>query len=419
MPTEADNKQPRFFLSYARGASDAYLVRFYKDLRREVAFREGLDNSAKNKEVGFRDTDDIPSGADWPNELADALRSSWACVSVYTPLYFKREYCGKEFQVFLDRANVQYDAEGAAENARCIVPVLWASMQDLQRHKFPPAVTKRINFRASKHQKRYEEEGLRQILKRSPKTAYEDILYDIVDDLIAKFPDHPAPLPQAPSIKQVNNAFATPPLTAAPLAAAQDATQDTAAARDTRLVLFVITPETSTSAFSSTGATEWLASLEEEDENLTLSTRYISPVTANADEIADKLSMHSSKNRLVVVLVDPVARTDHGQAVKDLLQSLTKNSAWTGSLLIPEAAPATDGNTLASRITLPEATAGRILVRAASEDPKLFVADLRRVALDLLKLIVAESSVQRRAPGGGAPKERPKIRGPVKDADNE
>ncbi|MEJ2694679.1 MAG: toll/interleukin-1 receptor domain-containing protein, partial [Candidatus Thiodiazotropha sp.] len=166
MPTEADNKQPRFFLSYARGASDAYLVRFYKDLRREVAFREGLDNSAKNKEVGFRDTDDIPSGADWPNELADALRSSWACVSVYTPLYFKREYCGKEFQVFLDRANVQYDAEGAAENARCIVPVLWASLQDLQRHKVPPAVTKRINFRASNNQKRYEEVGLRQILKR-------------------------------------------------------------------------------------------------------------------------------------------------------------------------------------------------------------------------------------------------------------
>ncbi len=416
MPTEADKKkQPRFFLSYARGASDAYLERFYKDLRQEVAFREGLDNSTDNKEVGFRDTDDIAGGTDWPNELADALRSSWACVSVYTPLYFKREYCGKEFQVFLDRANVQYDAEGAAENARCILPILWASMQDLQRHQLPPAVTKRINFRAKKHHQRYEKEGLRHILRRSPKTAYLDILDDIVSDLIARFPEHPAPLPQAPSIKQVNNAFAKPPLTATPLAAAPD----DAAAGDTRLVLFVITPDNSTSAFSAQGSAEWLATLEEEDENLTLSTEYSSPLGAVADAIVGKLSAHSSKNRLVIVLVDPVARADQAQAVEDLLQSLAENETWTGALLIPQAAPAGDGNTLAGRIQPPEATAGRILVRAVAEDPKPFVADLRRVTLELLKLIVSESSVQRRAPGGGAPTERPKIRGPVKDADNE
>ncbi len=415
MPTEADKKkQPRFFLSYARGASDAYLERFYKDLRQEVAFREGLDNSSDNKEVGFRDTDDIAGGTDWPNELADALRSSWACVSVYTPLYFKREYCGKEFQVFLDRANVQYDNEGAAENARCILPILWASMQDLQRHQLPPVVTKRINFRAKKHQQRYEKEGLRHILRRSPKTAYLDILNDIVSDLIARFPDHPAPLPQAPSIKQVNNAFAKPPLAAAPLAPAPDA----AAASNTRLALFVITPEDSSSPFSANGSAAWLATLEDEDENLNLSTEYISPEAVNAGELADKLSEHSSKNRLVCLLIDPMARAEHEQAVVTLLQSIANDSGWTGCLLIPQAAPAAGGITLASRLKLPEVTAGRILIRQVAEDPKQFVADLRRVSLELLKLIVAESSVQRRPPGGGAATERPKIRGPVKDTDN-
>jgi hypothetical protein len=414
MPTEADKKQPRFFLSYARGASDAYLERFYKNLREEVAFREGLDNSKENKEVGFRDTDDIPSGADWPNDLADALRNSWACVSIYTPLYFKREYCGKEFQVFLDRANAQYDDEGAAENARCILPVLWASMQDLKRHKFPPAVTKRINFNAKKHQKRYEEEGLRHILKRSPKTAYLDILDDIVSDLIARFADHPEPLAESPSIKKVPNAFVKSQSAAAPLAYAMDKEP----ASTTRLVLFVITPENSTSPFSAKGTGEWLATLEDEDENLTVSTEFISPMTTNPLEIAGQLSRHSSKNRLVLVLVDPVAQEEQEKAVGDLLSSLTANSDWTGALLIPQAPFPTDGNRLASRLKLPEPSAGRILVREVADDPKRFVTDLRRVTLELLKLIVTESSVQRRLPGGGTPTERPKIRGPVKDSDN-
>src|SRR5262249_51681723 len=104
---------PRLILSYARSEGDGFLDRFFRDLRKEIALREGLDNDDDNPEPGFRDTDSIPGGSNWREELARALAESWTCVCIYTPNYFNREACGKEFQVFLDRSHVQYDPNGS------------------------------------------------------------------------------------------------------------------------------------------------------------------------------------------------------------------------------------------------------------------------------------------------------------------
>jgi len=38
-------------------------------------------------------------------------------------------------QVFLDRAGVQYDANGVVRGSRGILPVPWTGMQDVQRNE--------------------------------------------------------------------------------------------------------------------------------------------------------------------------------------------------------------------------------------------------------------------------------------------
>src|SRR2546422_523635 len=99
---------PCFFFSYARKDHGPYLERFFKELKERVA-RKGLFDEDQG-EVSFRDIDNIEPGEDWGQELADALAKCLTMVSIYTPWYFARPYCGKEFRIFLDRqAGVTYD----------------------------------------------------------------------------------------------------------------------------------------------------------------------------------------------------------------------------------------------------------------------------------------------------------------------
>lgn len=73
---------------------------------------------------GFVDRTDIQAGQDWPDELAEALRSAHTMVCLYSPTYFQREYCGKEMQIFLDRRRL-YIRNNAGKKPANIIPVLW------------------------------------------------------------------------------------------------------------------------------------------------------------------------------------------------------------------------------------------------------------------------------------------------------
>jgi hypothetical protein len=127
---------PRFFLSYARHDDDDYLKRFFTDLRQAVS---RLDTNAAYA-PGFRDDEGVATGEDWNSTISAAVHSSNALVCVYTPRFFHREFCAKEFAVFIRRnRNAQYklqpDAEGNQKYQICdvrnIFPVLWISERDL------------------------------------------------------------------------------------------------------------------------------------------------------------------------------------------------------------------------------------------------------------------------------------------------
>jgi hypothetical protein len=89
-------------------------------------FVERLNQRVKSLtgSLGFIDHTDIRAGQDWPDELAEALRTSQTMVCMYSPSYFQSEHCGRELQVFLDRRR-NYIRVNAGKKPANIIPVIW------------------------------------------------------------------------------------------------------------------------------------------------------------------------------------------------------------------------------------------------------------------------------------------------------
>jgi hypothetical protein len=153
-----------FFFSYARAntkrTADNDLVR---------TFRETLESEVEQllgnvtDEVCFFDSTDIEAGADWPITLADALRTSRVALCLYSPHYFNSRWCGKELQVFLDRA-----ASAAGPTAPTpLIPVIWTpAPQGL------PAPIQRFQTHDATFPTAYPSLGLRQIMNVGSKSDF-------------------------------------------------------------------------------------------------------------------------------------------------------------------------------------------------------------------------------------------------------
>lgn len=91
----------------------------------EVVNEVNQTKATPEKVVEFLAHRDIEAGVEWPDTLKDALRTTRVMLSFFSPYYFNSRWCGREFQVFLDRRK-QW-APGANEEAHStfIIPVLW------------------------------------------------------------------------------------------------------------------------------------------------------------------------------------------------------------------------------------------------------------------------------------------------------
>jgi hypothetical protein len=134
-----------FFISYARAdtkfATENELVKkFVDDLTASVHAKMFPPVT----DVCFYDRTDIGVGTQWPDVLEDALCTSRVAVALYSPHYFASTWCGKEFQVFLDRA--AQPGTDPKSKRRPIIPVLWTNTplplkaRDIQHDdtKYPP-----------------------------------------------------------------------------------------------------------------------------------------------------------------------------------------------------------------------------------------------------------------------------------------
>src|SRR5450631_1558873 len=99
---------PVFFASYARADADYEphhkdMRRFIDDLSATVAVKMAIPRPG----ICFFDESSIETGTAWRSELAEALKTTKVGVTLYSPSYFASPWCGKEFQVFLNRGSAK------------------------------------------------------------------------------------------------------------------------------------------------------------------------------------------------------------------------------------------------------------------------------------------------------------------------
>jgi hypothetical protein len=88
-----------FFLSYARADDREDLVgRFHRDLTAEVQAQAGVGQ----RHISFMDND-LDRGAAWEQELSESLSRSLLLVPLYSPSYFRSDFCGREWQFFYEQ----------------------------------------------------------------------------------------------------------------------------------------------------------------------------------------------------------------------------------------------------------------------------------------------------------------------------
>lgn len=193
---------PLFFLSYARADAGDDLTRFYRKLSDEIRRQSG-----ELEPVGFRDESNIEPGARWSEELATALTTSSTFIPLYSPSYFTREYCGREWAYFSQRIS---SATGSGKVPPLVIPVLWDS---LDQARYPtPRVATEVQYTHEDFGKEYAQFGLRYIMRLNEfADAYEKFVYRFarkVLDTVREFPLEPAdeivPLEQIESVFRVS-----------------------------------------------------------------------------------------------------------------------------------------------------------------------------------------------------------------------
>ncbi len=204
-PLDAKKDEFQFFFSYARTDSDKYLIRFFTDLCDEVYRRTGI---SRDQKVGFRDTSNIKTGDTWSLELKDALQKSRVFISIASPTYINRDFCGKEFQVFKDRLDrYRKSLKAGAKPPRVMLPVVWYPVVA----GMPDAI-KKLQLDDDELPAEYKDEGLRYMMQlRKYSDQYKKFLSQFAKKVIESANTATLPsLDPPPEFENVQSAFHKP-----------------------------------------------------------------------------------------------------------------------------------------------------------------------------------------------------------------
>jgi hypothetical protein len=383
-----------FFFSYARSDKNRYLERFYEDLV------ERLERKVARSGVSFRDLPEIEPGDDWEETLVDALQTSRTLLCIYTPYYFKRPYCGKEFAVFLQRQGATVDDEGVVRESRRIIPVLWMKEADLQRHGLPPALVRAIQYSVTQHQDLYREKGLEGILREKGRRGpYHAIVEELADLIWNRSEPELAQLAQKPSLAAVQNVFEQMP--PAPQAAPGGPQV---------LRLFHL-------AAHGEGADplQLHAAVQEVALRMgvTCAPEEVDPAAQDAGAaLLSALAAATARNEVALV-VAPASR--EGRLAR-LLDEVAAGAGWRGGiLLLPGAAgeaPLKAADALAQKADMASVVVTHFQ-GAAPELPPV----LRQLIEGLQRRVIATGEVRRQVAAPG-PERRPLVAGPREDLRN-
>lgn len=192
---------PYFFLAYAHTSEQEWVKKLYRDLSTEIRERTAIPPTAQ---VGFMD-DLIPLGADWRDSLHKALATCRVFVPLYSPRYFQREECGREWHAFRQRM-LDHRAR-YAETPSAIVPVLWTPTRDDEMADAARAV----QFDHAKFGAVYAEEGFYTIIKNDTyRDAYTTAVQRLAKQIIKSANESRLTPTDPESFRKLHNAFAQP-----------------------------------------------------------------------------------------------------------------------------------------------------------------------------------------------------------------
>ena len=207
-----------FYLSYARESEDVFAERFFDDLSDAIRAKAGV---APDVAVGFIEPDEPRAGDVWNGAVADALLKCRTMICLYSPAYFKSDYCGKEWQIFRMRQRLYAERERAAGRQDAawppsLKPVPWIPLSSPET--IPEAVAD-TPYIVGDPNSPHNRIGVKDMIRRW--VQYQDDYQDYIDNLARdvlttsikfKLP----PLGTLPPLEEIPSAFRPQPAAAAP-----------------------------------------------------------------------------------------------------------------------------------------------------------------------------------------------------------
>jgi hypothetical protein len=193
-----------FFVSYTRANNDIYLQRFVEDLVVVVSDRRGLGRG----NVVFFDQRDLELGEDWDAAIVEALQTSGVVLCLFSPAYFKSEYCGRELALFSQRrALIQNAGEPVPP---LLKPIIWVPFKDDE----VPAALRAEQRTFGDPQEAQNVKGFKYLLKQldENKILYNDLVDKLGLEIISAVDRHPLPrLATVPALRKIRSMFASEP----------------------------------------------------------------------------------------------------------------------------------------------------------------------------------------------------------------
>lgn len=177
---------------------------FHKRLRAKL----GVIDEQKFEQLVFRDYKSLPFGGEWSKDLAAAVVVAETYLCLVSPTYLNSPWCGREFEIALNRLNSWQQSAAGSREGRFIFPVRWEQFPNPD--KIHPKLDKFLH-KNDDFPKIYQKESLQKLASLRKNRDNFNLFVDALAEEIATILNNTHKLPAAPAItdfEKISSAFA-------------------------------------------------------------------------------------------------------------------------------------------------------------------------------------------------------------------